>query len=98
MSEWDDLLHALTAERLTSRYAGPVTLETHNRPPAADAPSSSATGADRLLRVEEAAGVLGVGRTRVYQLISTGELASVTIGRSRRITSSALQRYIAGLT
>src|SRR5262249_41164256 len=38
-----------------------------------------------LLTVEEAAQRLRLGRTLVYQLISSGELESVTVGRLRRV-------------
>lgn len=47
-----------------------------------------------LLRVEEVAELLDVGRTRVYDLIRSGELQSVKIGGSRRIPPAALQRYL----
>ena len=40
-----------------------------------------------LLTPERAAERLDVGRTTVYGLLATGELESVRIGRSRRITS-----------
>ena len=53
---------------------------------------------DRLLyTVEEAAQTLGLGRTKAYDLIKSGELASVRIGRSRRIPSEALTAFIAQL-
>jgi len=47
-----------------------------------------------LLRVEEAAQWLGVGRTKTYELVHKGTLPSVTIGRSRRIAVSALEAFI----
>jgi excisionase family DNA binding protein len=46
---------------------------------------------------EATAEVLSVGRSRVYELIATGELRSVTIGRSRRIPAAAIDAYIAAL-
>lgn len=53
---------------------------------------------DRLLTVEQAAQVLGVGRTSTYQLIASGELPSVVVGRrSRRVRQSDLDTYIASL-
>jgi excisionase family DNA binding protein len=53
---------------------------------------------DRLLyRVEEAASVLAVSRCRVYDLIMSGELESLKIGGSRRITRDALVQYVARL-
>jgi excisionase family DNA binding protein len=47
-----------------------------------------------LLSVEEAADLLGVSRTTVYDLLGTRTLASVRIGRCRRIALHALQEYI----
>lgn len=44
--------------------------------------------------VEEAAAVLGIGRTRVFSLIASGALKSVRIGRSRLIPGAVLQRYL----
>jgi excisionase family DNA binding protein len=53
---------------------------------------------DRLLvKVEEAAEMLGIGRSTVYDLMRTGEIESVWIGRSRRIPVDALRDYIAQL-
>jgi len=39
----------------------------------------------------------GLGRTRVFDLIRTGELASVKIGRRRFVPESAIQAYIESL-
>lgn len=50
-----------------------------------------------LLRVEEAAEMLGIGRCRVFTLINSGELASVKIGASRRIPEQAVREYVARL-
>ena len=47
--------------------------------------------------VKEVGEQLCIGRTAVYRLIKSGELESVRIGRSRRITVLALQTYVAGL-
>jgi excisionase family DNA binding protein len=50
---------------------------------------------ERLLYTrEEAASRLGIGITKLKQLISTGELRSIRIGRLRRITASSLQEFI----
>lgn len=48
----------------------------------------------KLYRVEEVAQLLGVGRTRVFDLIKLGELRSVKIGGSRRIPATALDEYV----
>ena len=47
-----------------------------------------------LLTVDEAAERLGLGRTKVYELLNRGELASVRIGTARRVPASALETYI----
>jgi excisionase family DNA binding protein len=47
-----------------------------------------------LLTAEEAAQVLGIGRTTVFHLLKTGQLESVRIGRHRRIPLDALQKLL----
>lgn len=47
-----------------------------------------------LLKPEEAAELLSIGRSKVYELIGTGELASVRIGASRRIPADALAEFV----
>jgi excisionase family DNA binding protein len=47
-----------------------------------------------LLRPEEVAGILGVGRTKVFELIRTGELRSIKLGRSRRVSTEAVASYV----
>jgi excisionase family DNA binding protein len=51
-----------------------------------------------LLRVEEAAAWLGLGRTKTYELVARGALRSVCIGRSRRVPVSALVQFLERLT
>jgi excisionase family DNA binding protein len=51
----------------------------------------------KLYRVEEVAEVLNVGRTKVFDLIRSGHLASVKVGGSRRVTEQAIDDYIARL-
>jgi excisionase family DNA binding protein len=43
---------------------------------------------DELLTVQQAAAVLGIGRTMVFRLMNSGKLASVQIGRRRLIARS----------
>ncbi len=55
------------------------------------------TGGDEgrlLLRAEEAAKLLSLGRSTVFQLMATGELPCVRIGRAVRIPRSALERWV----
>jgi excisionase family DNA binding protein len=47
-----------------------------------------------LLRVEEAARVLGIGRTKVYELIAREELPVVRLGRAVRIPRVGLSTWI----
>jgi len=48
----------------------------------------------QLLKVEEAALRLGIGRSKVYDLIASGELRSVRIGASRRLPVSEVKGFI----
>ena len=47
-----------------------------------------------LLKPEEAAEVLGIGRSTLYELLAAGHIESVQIGRSRRIPMAALDEYV----
>lgn len=50
---------------------------------------------DRLLLIpEDAAKIIGVGRTTLYELLRTGAIESVRIGRARRIPADALDDYV----
>jgi len=46
------------------------------------------------LRPTEAGKALGVGRTKIYELLKTGKLPSVRIGRSIRVPVDALRAWI----
>ena len=43
---------------------------------------------------EEAAEAISVSRSRMFQLISDGEVESIKIGRVRRIPRTALDAYV----
>ena len=47
-----------------------------------------------LVTVEEAARLLGVGRTLIYQQVRRGALPSVRVGRCRRIALIDLECYV----
>lgn len=47
-----------------------------------------------LLKVEEAAGFLRIGRTKVYGLMARGELPVIRIGRAVRIPRRGLLHWI----
>jgi excisionase family DNA binding protein len=50
-----------------------------------------------LLSPTEAYQQLGVSRSKLWELLASGELPSVKIGRSRRIKRDALLAYVAAL-
>ena len=47
-----------------------------------------------LLKPEEVAECLNIGRSKVYELMRAGALDSVRIGARRRVSRSALDAYI----
>jgi len=49
---------------------------------------------NRLLRPREVQEVVGLSRSAVYAYISSGVLPSVRVGKSVRVPSIALQRWI----
>ncbi|QVQ50491.1 helix-turn-helix domain-containing protein [Spiractinospora alimapuensis] len=57
----------------------------------------SALPTRRLLTVPEVMGALRLGRWKVYELIRSGRLKSVKIGRDRRIPTEALDTFISEL-
>jgi excisionase family DNA binding protein len=55
------------------------------------------TGLPLLLTVEEAASLLRLGRTRVYQLVMGGKIQSVKVGRRRLVVREGLEEFVAQL-
>lgn len=53
--------------------------------------------AKRNVKVIEACEILCLGKTRVYELMDSGELPSVRIGSARRIPLDGLEAYLAKL-
>ena len=51
----------------------------------------------RLFTVPQTQVMLGVGRTTLWNMIASGEIESVRIGRSRRITAEAIDQFVEGL-
>jgi excisionase family DNA binding protein len=47
-----------------------------------------------LLTVPEAAAALGISRSKLYQLLTTGAVRSIRIDGSRRIPVTALNAYV----
>lgn len=58
--------------------------------------AADAAAADRplLYRVDDAAKLLAIGVSTVHDLIARGEIESVKIGASRRITRDSLEAYV----
>jgi excisionase family DNA binding protein len=50
-----------------------------------------------LLRPAEAAEVLGIGRTKLFELLAAGSSESVRIGNGRRIPRAAIEAFHADL-
>ena len=48
----------------------------------------------QLLRAEEAAHMLGIGRTKIYEMIARGEIPALRIGRLVRVPRHALEEWI----
>ena len=47
-----------------------------------------------LLKPQEVADLLGVGRSSIYRLMTNGQIAYVRIGSDRRIPATELDRFI----
>jgi excisionase family DNA binding protein len=54
------------------------------------APAAQVQPLSRLLKVNEVADRLGISRNKVYELLYKGEIRSLAIGRTRRISPDAL--------
>ena len=48
-----------------------------------------------LLRPVEAADAIGIGRSKVYEMLASGELPSIRVGASVRVPVDALRAWIA---
>ena len=51
----------------------------------------------RLLTVKEAGRILAISRSSVYELIGSGQLETLHIGRSVRIPADAIASYVRAL-
>ena len=44
---------------------------------------------------EAAAALIGIGRTKLYELLSDGRIPSISVGRRRLIATVALEQFLA---
>jgi excisionase family DNA binding protein len=81
---WDRSTNTPTREALTRAGRNPIV----------DEREEVVTDDKLLLRIEEAAKRLGIGRSLMYRLVLSGEVQSVPLGRLRRIPAEALREYV----
>ena len=46
------------------------------------------------VRINDAARMIGVGRTKLYELIADGEVKTVKLGKSTRVITASLHRLV----
>ena len=54
------------------------------------------TTSTRLITISQAAEIVGLSRSKLYELLASRQLSSVRIGRARRIDLADLERFIDG--
>jgi len=60
------------------------------------APSGDTAIQPLMLTVQEVQALLRIGRNKTYELIRSGELPSIRIGRQIRISKTAIEQFIVG--
>jgi|GEM_PF-681381 len=63
----------------------------------ADKSSMSQFGCPILVTVEESAVLLRIGRTMAYELVMSGKLKSVKVGRRRLVVRDGIRDYVGEL-
>lgn len=48
------------------------------------------------LRVEDLMPILGIGRNTAYELVRSGQIRSIKVGKQIRIPKEALREYLSG--
>ena len=56
------------------------------------------TGLPMLFNAVQVAKIMGVSKSQVYNLMNSGRLGSVSIGRSRRVNNNQMNEFITSLT
>lgn len=64
----------------------------------AEKPQEQPTIEPLLVRVEEAARILSLSRSTIYEMMDAGELPSIRRGTARRIPVAALREWVARQT
>src|SRR5262245_28186612 len=72
-------------------------LTAHDHPRARSRTMNSTTFEPALMKIELACRHLDVGRSKLYELIREGKLDAVKIGKSARITTASLKRFVGSL-
>ncbi len=79
----------------TLHLLAPTTRSGHARAEPRDVIDLTVRTDDRLLlTVEEAADRLGIGRSLMYELIGRKQIASIRVGRLRRVPQESLTDYV----
>ena len=74
----------------------PIDLPRPERASSVEPPETASSDTEpKLLRVTEVATILGMTKSRIYELIASGTLPSIRIGRSVRVPRAALYDWIA---
>jgi excisionase family DNA binding protein len=95
---WTVMDDSTITPRTTAMPGRTVAPRTSGPPQQAPHLGTAAVPERMLLTVEEAADVLCVGRSLMYELIGRGAIRAVRIGRLRRIRPEAPAEYIASLS
>ena len=94
----DDVSTRTSVRYRRSQRAGRLSSQTARRPDASTRASGAVPEPPLLLTNDEAAAMLHIGRTTLYQLVWSGRLTPVRIGRSVRFTREQLEAFVAELT
>jgi excisionase family DNA binding protein len=84
------------AKEAVAREVSAIHATCEKRPEVNTQPLGDIVEADRLLlKTAEVAAMMAVGRSKVYEMLQTGELPSVRMGRCIRVPRRALEKWIA---
>lgn len=72
-----------------------MNIEVDKLAPVSDRPVRIGSEPPLLLRAEEAARLLGLGRSTMFGLLAAGALPAIRVGRSVRVSRAAVEKFIA---